>query len=178
VIEATLAGGVVVDGEDGSDAVSVNLGSLDGAVAVDDSGSEGVDTLTVHGTPEADSLTVSDAQVARIDETISFGAGIEGLMVHGGAGDDDISVAVVDPAFSATLTVEGEDGNDSIDASATTATITIGGGGGRDVLTGGTGQWSDARGPRVSTGWHLHVHAGYGLQWSRHVHVSSKERSK
>jgi Ca2+-binding RTX toxin-like protein len=139
VIEAALPGGIVIDGEDGSDSVSVNFGALVGAVTIADSGFGGTDTLMVYGTAEDDSLTLSNGQIARVDEVISFGVGIESLTVNSGAGDDVISAAITDPTFSAYLTIEGEDGNDSIDATRTSIDLTINGGAGQDVLSGGLG---------------------------------------
>ena len=53
-----------------------------------------------------------------------------------GDGDDAVTVADID---SSALTVSGQDGDDQIDASATTRSITLIGGPGADTISGGAG---------------------------------------
>src|SRR5262249_14460450 len=60
-VSATGASGLTVDGQNGSDIYTVNLGNLAGTVTVVDSGAEtDHDTLLVNGTTAGDDLTISN----------------------------------------------------------------------------------------------------------------------
>jgi len=127
---STSAAGARLDGEQGSDAYTVDFGSLAGAVVVDDTGPPtDTDTLLVNGTPNDDDLVLTATSVTRGAQTVSY-AGIEELTLDAGAGNDTITVNgtgadttilggdgddtfVVNANGNFTLTLDGQEGSDS-----------------------------------------------------------------
>lgn len=113
LVLATGPNGLTLDGEEDSDSYAINLGSLLGPVVIADSGLVGIDTLLINGTPGDDVIILTDAGVSSGTEGISF-SGIEMFAVDAG------------------------DGDDLVDGSALTLSVTIYGGNGDDTLIGGS----------------------------------------
>jgi uncharacterized delta-60 repeat protein len=128
-VTAAPAGGIVIDGQEGSDTYTVDFGDLAGAVMVQDGGSAVTDALTVNGTTGDDSITVKNGVVTRTNsaDMPATYSGIESVTVNGGGGNDSI----IDPG-SANLTLLGGPGNDTIVIASTTGPVTADGGDGSD----------------------------------------------
>jgi VCBS repeat-containing protein len=136
-VNAAPAGGLVLDGQGGGDAYTVNLGGLAGAVTVSDTGAAvDQDTLLVSGTTAGDDLDVSGGSLVQwrpsgstgpYQETVTF-SGIEQATVNAGAGDDVLH----DPG-STNLTLLGGPGNDTITIADTLGPVTADGGDGSDT---------------------------------------------
>jgi hypothetical protein len=127
---STSAAGVTLDGEGGSDAYTVDFGSLAGAVVVNDTGPlTDTDTLRVNGTPGDDDLVLDATSITRGAETVDY-AGIEQLTLDAGDGNDTITINgtgadttvlggngddtfIVNRNDSFTLTLDGQEGSDS-----------------------------------------------------------------
>ena len=126
---STSAAGVRLDGEDGSDAYTVDFGSLAGPVEVNDSGPGGdTDTLLVNGTPADDELVLAASSITHGPETVNY-FGIEELTLDAGGGNDTITVN----GTGATTTVLGGDGDDAFIVNANGAfTLTLDGQEGSD----------------------------------------------
>jgi RTX calcium-binding nonapeptide repeat (4 copies) len=133
---STSAAGVRLDGEDGSDAYTVDFGSLAGPVEVNDSGPGGdTDTLLVNGTPGDDALVLAASSITRGAETVNY-FGIEQLTLDAGAGNDAITVN----GTGATTTVLGGDGDDTFVVNANgNFTLTLDGEEGSDTYEIGIG---------------------------------------
>ena len=71
-----------------------------------------------------------------IDSTRNNATLVEVTQVNSGNGNDSVQIA---PTLQKYLVVDGEDGNDSIDARATSVGVTLFGGDGRDLIHGGAG---------------------------------------
>jgi Ca2+-binding RTX toxin-like protein len=105
---------LTLDGQEDSDSYTINLGaSLLGTVIINDTGLVGIDTLVVNGTPGDDVIILMDDSVTGTGGNVMF-MGIEVFEVHAGAGDD------------------------LVDGSALTISVTIFGGTGDDTLIGGS----------------------------------------
>ena len=100
-------GDVTVDGADGSDQVTVNIGSVPNA-DVFDSGSETGDQLTVLGTASADNLLIAGSRVTLGANAVDF-SGIDVLRVASLAGDDEIDVQ---DSTAPLVELDGGDGSD------------------------------------------------------------------
>ena len=122
---------LAIDAGEGSDNVTIQLGSLAGAVTIVDSGLEGNDSLIAVGTSGPDYIDKRGSRITLDDpatETIDY-AGIEQVTIQGGSGNDTI----IDPG--ADTTILGGEGDDTIVITATsTGTISIDGGDGSDIL--------------------------------------------
>jgi fibronectin-binding autotransporter adhesin len=114
-VNASGSSAVTVDGIGGDDTYVVNLGALNGAVNVADSGATSGDELTVNGTSSADDLTVSNnaantqpqtggSIVSGAGETVQYTTTLETLTVTGNSGNDTFHVQ---PSQTATITVNG-----------------------------------------------------------------------
>jgi CSLREA domain-containing protein len=119
VVEGNGPHGLLLDGQEGSDAYEVHFGNLTGAVTVADSGATGSDTATVYGTAGDDVLTVDGTTVARGGETIVLSESLEGLTIDAGEGEDQVSVVNPSPVPVAVrntgaVVAEGTDGADQI----------------------------------------------------------------
>ena len=75
------------------------------------SGTTGNDSITLSDVPDAPGAQM---QIAGTGELVQFVNPTDKLIINGLAGDDTIVVQSVDPAFSADLVVDGNDGNDSV----------------------------------------------------------------
>jgi RTX calcium-binding nonapeptide repeat (4 copies)/Metallo-peptidase family M12B Reprolysin-like len=104
---------LTLDGQEGSDSYAIGLGSLDGPVVINDTGTTGIDTLLINGTPGDDVIILTDNGVSSGLQNVTF-SGIEQFAVDAGAG------------------------NDLVDGSALTISVTIFGGTGDDTLIGGS----------------------------------------
>jgi len=119
VITATAGGGVVVDGQEGSDTYEIRLGSLAGPVTVNDQGSTGTDTMNVVGTSGNDAIALSGGEVTSGGQTIVFNSSVDNMTVDGGGGDDSVVVSetpVVPLSIEGVtdLVIHGTAGNDRI----------------------------------------------------------------
>lgn len=147
VIDATVEGGVVLDGGDGSDTFIVELGSLLGPVIIEDSGNAAGDSdaLIVQGTTNSDTVTIENVNIdgnqypsisGNGQEAIVLVQPVESLAVNGGEGDDAIAVTSLDIPLQ-TLTLDAGAGNDQITVSNVAqpvAELTLVGGAGDDAF--------------------------------------------
>jgi Ca2+-binding RTX toxin-like protein/uncharacterized protein YkwD len=155
------AGGYQVKLPSGSYTATATGGSLGGAiqkfnvnvggsnVKVDFEASEAQD-LSTHTIDLADGashvVTIQDDGVAgngmsniSIDGiTSTFATPMTTLVINGGQDADSISVTSLDSAFAGEVVINGNAGDDSIDASAIGLTTSLSGGTGSDVLIGGS----------------------------------------
>lgn len=157
------AGNDTLDVE-GSAALSVThnfTNATDGNVAINDGSSTSTITYTglapindnVSATDRvfafagtADAITLADDGIAangtlRISsvassETVDFASPSGSITVNAGAGNDTVTVALLEAGYSGAIIINGEDGADTIDASAVQVGVTIDGGAGNDVITG------------------------------------------
>jgi Ca2+-binding RTX toxin-like protein len=118
-VEGAGLDGLLLNGQEGSDAYSIDFGNLAGPVSVAESGTTGSDWLTVHGTSGDDVLTIDGDKIMLGGEEINLTGALESLAVDTGGGQDQVTVLsspvvplVVDGSTEAV--VEGTDGPDSI----------------------------------------------------------------
>lgn len=123
----------VNDGETDSNSVTRAIGPF-----ADLSGT----TLTIYGTSQSDVIVIT--QDTSLHVTVNGAAmdfdssAVTSVMVQANEGDDSVQIQSLNS--DVTLTVEGGDGNDSINVSATVlAQATLDGGIGTDLLVGGGG---------------------------------------
>lgn len=120
VIRDTVGSGVTADGGDGSDTYIIQAGNLQGPVNIADTGTTGTDSVTVQGTPAADTITQSGNQVVANGATITL-AGVDALAIDGGGSTGDTFTVTGTPTVPAMVTgvsdwiVDGTPGNDNID---------------------------------------------------------------
>lgn len=113
VVNANGAFTLTLDGQEGSDSYAIGLGNIAGTVVINDTGTTGIDTLLINGTPGDDVIILTDNGVSSGAQNVTF-SGIEKFTVDAGAG------------------------NDLVDGSALTISVTIFGGTGDDILIGGS----------------------------------------
>ena len=137
LVNAAAAGGLLLDGEAGSDHYVVNFGALAGVVNAADSGGGIFDDLVVNGTPGPDMIVIGALAVSRGTEQVSY-SGMEALLVDAGAENDVITVN----GTGTTTTVRGGTGDDSFVVNANGLfTLTLDGQDGSDtysIALGGT----------------------------------------
>jgi len=117
IVNANGAFTLTLDGEEGSDFYEINLGALTGPVVIDDTGTTGTDTLLVNGTPFDDVIVLTDTSISGLGDGSPFDLTFSGIEV---------------------LAVDAKAGDDIVDGSALTISITIYGGDGDDLLIGGS----------------------------------------
>jgi hypothetical protein len=93
---STWSGDLRIDGQEGNDAVTLNLtGDRSAAITVEDTGTSGNDRLTVNGTAAADEVDLTRTRLtltaAASLETIDY-TDMEQLVVNTGEGADDVTV--------------------------------------------------------------------------------------
>jgi Ca2+-binding RTX toxin-like protein len=102
-------------------------------------------TLNLPDTSDTATLAVStmDQNVLTSDngtfESTTFDNPTGSLIINAGGGADAITLTSLATGFAATLTINADDGNDTIDASALGVDLVIAGGNGADNITGGGG---------------------------------------
>jgi Ca2+-binding RTX toxin-like protein len=131
-----IAGAGTIDGGGGSDTYIVKFGALSAPVNIDDGGSTSdTDTLTIHGTTHGDDLDISTKSSSNwkpfgaagdYQQHVIF-SNVEKVTLDAGAGDD----IQRDPS-SASLTLLGGPGDDTIIIQDTTGLVTADGGDGSD----------------------------------------------
>ena len=129
-VETTGVAPLTIDGQDGSDSVSIHLGDLGGVISVTDTGPTGIDALVVSGTDEADILLITDTQVLLGHptlETVNY-TGVEELTVDAG---DHADAVTIDQTLIPTVVLAGS-GDDVIQVNATGAALAIDGEDGSD----------------------------------------------
>jgi hypothetical protein len=135
VLSTAASTPVTVDGQGGDDTYQVALGSLASALTVSDSAPSPHDTLTVTGTPGADSIAVSATAVTWNGTQMVNYQGIATVTVLGGDGNDQISVT----STSTPVTLDGQGGSNSYQiafgALAAPVTVADSGGSGSNALT-------------------------------------------
>ncbi len=99
-------------------------------------------TLNVYGTPLADTITVTETATLTIvvngTSTVFTPAAVTEINIYGFAGTDGITVNSL--LVGTALQAEGGDNNDTLTVnSGVTQGVTLVGGGGNDILTGGAG---------------------------------------
>ena len=92
-------------------------------------------TLSDDGTSDNGLLTLSSVSSS---ETVTFTNPGTSLGIHLGSGADQLTVVSLDDGFAGALTLNGEGGDDMIDASAINVAVKQNGSGGNDTLTGGS----------------------------------------
>lgn len=148
------AGNDTLDGQGGNDTLDGGAGDdtidWDGDNDGDDTvvPGDGGDTITVTGSGAADTFNVSqngsDLVIRRGTSSLSIpttglAAGIENVVLNAGNGADTITIGNLDQVGAAFLTVNGEDGDDTISALGAAigaVRLQIDGGLGDDTLTG------------------------------------------
>jgi Ca2+-binding RTX toxin-like protein len=85
----------------------------------------------------ADGASLVDSNGAGGFVGLRFAGPSAALLVAAGSGDDVVMALPLDSTFAAALTLRGDAGNDSLDASALASAVTLLGGSGDDVLHGG-----------------------------------------
>jgi Ca2+-binding RTX toxin-like protein len=108
---------LTLDGQEGSDSYEINIGALVGPVVIDDTGTTGIDTLLLNGTPFDDTIILTDTSITGLGNGVPFNLTFSGIDV---------------------LSVDAKAGNDLVDGSALTISVTIYGGDGDDTLIGGS----------------------------------------
>ena len=93
--------------------------------------------LVDDGVPGNNRSTIDDGGTGAF-EKITFTSPTQSLEINTGDGDDIVTVAQLDDDLGAVLTINVQDGDDSVDASNYNLPINISGGDGRDNLRGGT----------------------------------------
>jgi len=93
-------------------------------------------TLSDDGTSDNGLLTLSSVSSS---ETVTFTNPGTSMGIHLGSGADQLTVVSLDDGFAGTLTLNGEGGDDTIDASVVSVAIKQNGSGGNDILRGGSG---------------------------------------
>ncbi|MFC1535436.1 beta strand repeat-containing protein, partial [Thermodesulfobacteriota bacterium] len=111
VIDISLATGVVTE------------------ISVDGGAPSASDSVTIHGTADADLITV-DGLVVSFDTTLINLAAVEHLTVAGGAGNDMLSLIGDSASESVDLLGEGEDDSITITYPLSTGSLTVDGGAG------------------------------------------------
>ncbi len=105
--QAGSSGSVKLDGKDGDDTYTVQLGNLGGQVDVNDAAAQGTnDKLIIVGTGSADALTI-DASITTLtspSQTVTYLAGLEQLEVQGGNVADTFNVT---PSTTASINILG-----------------------------------------------------------------------
>ena len=97
------------------------------------------DEITV-GDDGDDTNGISRISSTSSSETVDFQMANGGrITIRTGAGNDQVVASDLDPTVSSPMTIGGESGNDTLDASAMTVPVTLNGGTGNDSLTGGSG---------------------------------------
>ena len=97
------------------------------------------DEITV-GDDDDDTNGISRISSTSSSETVDFLMSTGSLItIRTGAGNDQVTASDLDPTVSSPLTIGGESGDDTLDASAMTDPVTLSGGTGDDSLTGGGG---------------------------------------
>jgi Ca2+-binding RTX toxin-like protein len=117
IVNANGAFTLTLDGEEGSDLYEINLGALAGPVVIDDTGTTGTDTLLVNGTPFDDVIVLTDTSISGLGDGSPIDLTFSGIEV---------------------LAVDAKAGDDVVDGSALTISVTIYGGDGDDLLIGGS----------------------------------------
>lgn len=104
---------LTLDGQEGSDSYEIEIGALIGPVVINDTGTSGTDTLLVNGTPLDDTIILTDTTITGLGGGMPFNvsfAGIEVLAVDAKAGDDLVDGS----ALTLSLTAYGGDGDDTL----------------------------------------------------------------
>jgi len=92
-------------------------------------------TLSDDGTSDNGLMTLSSVSSS---ETVTFANPGTSLGIHLGSGADQLTVLSLDDGFAGALTLNGEGGDDTIDASAINVAVKQNGSGGNDTLRGGS----------------------------------------
>ena len=114
----------------GSPTVAFNY---DDATSITFNGGGGVDDLNVLGDAAADIVTSAANEITVDGSTVTLGADLEAVSVHGLGGNDDINLG----ALGVSATIRGGDGNDTL--VGTSEDDILFGGFGNDILIGGGG---------------------------------------
>jgi hypothetical protein len=138
---------------EGSYTVAVTATDKDGGTGPAATASVGVavaalqgTTLVVGGSTGADQITLTALDAGGVSVLVNGAsagdfAGAQSVVVYAQAGDDTVTLAAgASVPFAAPAFLFGGDGNDTLDASASTAPAVLVGGAGDDLLFGGSGR--------------------------------------
>ncbi|MBO11720.1 MAG: hypothetical protein CMJ68_13280, partial [Planctomycetaceae bacterium] len=92
-------------------------------------------TLANDGGSNNGQMTISSVSSS---ETVTFSNPDISMGIHLGSGADQLTVVSLDDGFAGSLTLNGESGDDTIDASAISVAVKQNGSGGNDILRGGS----------------------------------------
>ena len=98
---------------------------------------DGADAITI-GDDENNANGISRISSSGSSETVDFRNPTGTIIVRAGDGNDTVTASDLDPFAGPALHIDGEAGNDALDASALTTPVTLSGGAGADSLTGGS----------------------------------------
>lgn len=116
VIVPTYPRSMLLDGGEGSDSYTIQLGTLAAPVTINDSGRLGTDSATVNGTDANELFTVANtnangasqtggyARTAASGQAVNYGASLENLTVQGQRGSDTFQVQ---PSQTTNITIDG-----------------------------------------------------------------------
>ena len=113
----------------------MNVSMQDGSLVIQSPGAEvqranvaSAKELVINGTADRDVLLLA---LSDLPESL------ESIRINGGDGADKIVLTAIDDAFTGTITLNGEAGNDIINAARSSKAVSIDGGAGDDRLIGG-----------------------------------------
>ncbi len=128
--------GVGNDGSfDHSRSIGMGFSYTDATTATFNGNGGTADEINILGDAVADTITSAADAVIVDGSTVTIGAGLEALQVHGLGGDDNINLGAL--IFPGEITIHGNDGNDTLIGSPQDDTSF--GGPGNDILIGGGG---------------------------------------
>ena len=117
-IGSATAGDVFVNGGDGSDTYNFQFGStFDRAVVIEDDGSIGTDSLNLAGSNNDDVISIFTTGISDGNSLLSFNIPLEEIDIMALDGNDTFIVA---GAFTSTVRLHGNAGNDQFTVNATT----------------------------------------------------------
>ncbi|MDA1164482.1 MAG: hypothetical protein O3B13_15420 [Planctomycetota bacterium] len=104
--------------------------------AIDSTANPGNHSISVSDTG---GLTIIDDGGTNAFESVTFANPTTTLLLNAGNGNNTVTIGALDVGFSAAFTIDGEGGDDNINASTTNIAVSIMGGDGEDILIGGAG---------------------------------------
>jgi hypothetical protein len=142
VITATHGNGVTINGGPTTNSYQINLGSLAGPVAINNSSHTAADSLIVNAAAGNNTITAAGNQVTEGAQAITFNAPLAGATINGGSGNNQITVAnLTVPVQNLALT--GGGGNNTfsltnVGSNVSSLTLTGGTSGTNQVQTQGS----------------------------------------
>jgi hypothetical protein len=136
-ITNTAAAGVDLQGGPATNTYIIDLGSLAGPVAIQNSNAGATDSLVVNGEAGDNSITVAGNQVTEGARTITDSAPLANLTINGGSGNNQFTVSALTVPVQG-ITLAGGGGTNTYTVNAGTVNIVPGTGVNVLNVTGGT----------------------------------------